>query len=634
MEDLLGKVIDNYKVVSVLGRGGMGIVYKAYDTKLDRYVAIKMLNAQSVNKDRFIERFKREAKNQAKLSHPNIVAVYGFIEYSDFLGIVMEYVEGESLEKVIDKQGRFNLYDVIYILKQLLLGMGYAHSKGFVHRDIKPSNIILNKEGITKIMDFGISKSLVDNDMTKTGSKMGTVYYMSPEQVRGQEVTNRSDIYSIGCTAFEMIVGQPPFNYQSEYDVMDGHLKKTAPRMSEIISGIPDAIDKIIAKSLEKNPLGRYTSCEEMNAEVQQLDKDVAKLYTSYFKSTKKRSKRYKFFAVSAFVGFALILLGLSYFVYLQVNDLITSNELDKFKKFSIQQLFASEQPKFKFSQINKIETGTTKNLNSISFASEKYAVAVGDSGMLLISSDGCRTWKKKEFGHMCSLSDIYSLRDGRIFIVGDSSSLFMGKGNLDSLYTIPIDKGHTFFKIKFIDEKTGFITGNKGLILKTENGGINWSRVNSNTNEVLFDISFFDDKKGIAVGWNGTILSSKDGGNSWTKNEDQITDNYLKSVDLTDKGCGLIVGGDGTILRTNDYGYKWAKGDIKTTTGFQKVKYISDDYAIVVGSRGTILVTKDKGETWSLVESPIFSNMNNLALDPYGKIFLVGVSGMMFKIN
>ena len=350
MEDLIGKIIDNYRVVSVLGKGGMGIVYKAYDTKLDRYVAIKMLNASAHDKERFIERFKREAKNQAKLSHPNIVAVYGFIEYSNLLGIVMEYVEGESLEKVIDRQGRFNLYDVIYILKQLLLGMGYAHSKGFVHRDIKPSNIILNKEGITKIMDFGISKSLYDNSVTKTGSKIGTVFYMSPEQVRGQEVTNRSDIYSIGCTVYEMIVGQPPFDYTSEYEVMDGHLKKTPTKISEKLTSVPEQVDKIVLKALEKSPMNRYSSCEEMFHDVQELDKHVAKLYTSYFKRTEPKSKKYKIMSVSAFAGFTLLLVGLSYFVYKQVNALIASNELDKFKKYSIQQLFSSDEGKFKFS--------------------------------------------------------------------------------------------------------------------------------------------------------------------------------------------------------------------------------------------------------------------------------------------
>ncbi|MDP2036825.1 MAG: serine/threonine-protein kinase, partial [Ignavibacteria bacterium] len=296
MENLIGKVIDNFRVVSVLGKGGMGIVYKAYDTRLDRYVAIKLLNSSVLDKERFVERFKREAKNQAKLTHPNIVGVYGFIEYSNLLGIVMEYVEGESLEKVIDRQGRFNLQDVVYILKHLLQGIGYAHQRGFIHRDIKPSNIILNKEGITKIMDFGISKSLVDNNMTKTGSKVGTVYYMSPEQIRGHDVTNRSDIYSIGCTIYEMIVGQPPFDFPSEYEVMDGHLKKSVPKISDKITGLPEKLEKIITKALQKDANARYANCEEMYAEVLEIDKQLSKIQTSYFEKIPERTKKYKFF--------------------------------------------------------------------------------------------------------------------------------------------------------------------------------------------------------------------------------------------------------------------------------------------------------------------------------------------------
>ena len=633
MEDLIGKMIDNYRVVSVLGKGGMGIVYKAYDTKLDRYVAIKMLNSQSHDKERFIERFKREAKNQAKLSHPNIVAVYGFIEYSNLLGIVMEYVEGESLEKVIDRQGRFNLYDVIYILKQLLFGMGYAHSKGFIHRDIKPSNIILNKEGITKIMDFGISKSLFDNSVTKTGSKIGTVYYMSPEQVKGQEVTNRSDIYSIGCTAYEMIVGQPPFDYTSEYEVMDSHLKKTPMKISEKMTSIPEQVDKIILKALEKNPLNRYNSCEEMYKDVQELDKHVAKLYTSYFRKTEPRSKKYKFLSVGAYVGFTLVLVGLSYFVYRQVNSLITSNELDKFKKYSIQQLFSSDEAKFKFSQITKVETNTLRNLNSVAIAGNKFAVAVGDSGTVLISQDNCATWKRTKFNRVISLSDVYPFANGKTLIVGDSSAIYLSMNNLDSLKLIALEKGYTFFRIKFLDDKIGFVTGNKGLILKTQNGGISWAKVSTNTNEVIFDLAFFDSKKGVAVGWNGTILITADGGNSWTKLNAFPTDNYLKSIDVTNKGYGLIVGGNGTVLWTKNFGSTWEKEEMKMSNGFQKVKYISDDYAIVIGSKGIILVSKNKGESWNLVDSQIFSNMNGLATDFTGRIFIVGVNGMMFKI-
>lgn len=634
MENLIGKLIDNYRIVSVLGKGGMGIVYKAYDTKLDRYVAIKMLNAQTYDRERFVERFKREAKNQAKLSHPNIVTVYGFIEYGDLLGIAMEYVEGESLEKVIQRQGRFNLYDVIYILKQALLGLGYAHSKGFVHRDIKPSNIILNKEGITKIMDFGISKSLFDKNMTKTGSKIGTVYYMSPEQIKGEDVTNRSDIYSIGCTTYEMIVGTPPFDFQSEYEVMDSHLKKTAPKISTRLTGIPEQVDKVILKALEKNPLERYNSCEDMYNDVQEVDKHVAKMYTSYFKKSTERSKTYKTFSSLAFAGIIILMLILAYFVYHQVNDLLTSNKLDQLEKYSIQSLFSSEEDKFKFSSINKVRSNTLFNLNAVHFANEKLAAAVGDSGTVLISNDAGITWEPKYVGHNINFSDIYVSPSGKSIIVGDSSSIFYSYNALDSLQQIPFQKGYTFFRIRFIDEETGFITGNKGLILKTINGGINWYKVATNTTDLIFDIAFIDSKRGFAVGWNGMILKTTNGGESWNKSDLKSVDNYFKSVDFTKNGYGLVVGGDGMILRSTNYGEIWEETRITDIGGLQRVMFINDKTSVLIGNRGTIMVSKNRGENWSLVESQIFSNMNDIAINPDGHLYLVGVNGMMFKIE
>jgi eukaryotic-like serine/threonine-protein kinase len=634
MENLIGKMIESYRIVSVLGRGGMGIVYKAYDTQLDRYVAIKMLNSQVQDKDRFVERFKREAKNQAKLSHPNIVTVYGFIEYDDLLGIVMEFVEGESLEKVIERQGRFNLYDVIYIIKQLLLGIGYAHSKGFVHRDIKPSNIILNKEGVSKIMDFGISKSLFENNMTKTGSKIGTVYYMSPEQVRGDEITNKSDIYSIGCTAYEMIVGTPPFEFQSEYEVMDAHLKKNPPYVSDKIKNVPDLVDKILQKALEKSPSNRYATCEEMYNDVQELDKHVAKMYTSYFKRQEPRSKKYKALSIAAFAGFIVVLIALSYFVYNQVNGLLSSNQLDKFKKYSIQQLFASDDNKIKYSEITKVDSHILKNLNSVAFSNDMFAVAVGDSGTILYSKDNGKTWIKRIFERTIAFSDVQLFPNGRGLIVGDSSSLYYSNNYLDSLQLVPITQGYTFFRIKFIDDRIGFITGNKGLILKTTNGGSSWYKVNTNTNEIIFDLAFFDGRRGIAVGWNGTIISTTDGGELWIHNTETMTDNYLKSIDLTKDGFGLIVGGDGTVLKSSNFGGSWDKAKINDAGGFQRVKFVSDSRSMIIGSRGIILVSKDKGESWDLVESRIFSNMNGIAASTTGQIFMVGVNGMIFKIQ
>lgn len=636
MENLIGKLIDNYRIVSVLGKGGMGIVYKAYDTKLDRYVAIKLLNAQTQHPEQFIERFKREAKNQAKLTHPNIVGVYGFIEYSDLLGIVMEYVEGESLEKVIERQGRFNLYDVIYILKQMLLGLGYAHSKGFVHRDIKPSNIILNKEGITKIMDFGISKSLFDKDITRTSTKMGTVYYMSPEQIKGADVTNRSDIYSIGCTAFEMIVGQPPFDSMSEYEVMDSHLKKSAPKVSTKLAGIPEQVDKILLKALEKNPLERYADCESMLTDVNDLDQHVNKLYTGYFKTPeqKPKSKIYKSFAVLTYVAVIIGLIGLSYFVYRQVDDLITSNSLDKFKKISLKTIFGDDDSKFKFTEIKKITSGTTGNLSALFFADENNAIALSDSNSVIISTDGGNSWKSKFIKTKGTLNDIFAFEGGKSILVGDSSKIYYTLKNLDSVQAINISKGHTLFRVKFIDEDEGFITGSNGLILKTNNGGINWYKVESNTNEILFDVAFIDSKRGFAVGWNGTLLKTINSGETWYKYENLKIDNYIKSIDVTKYGYGVAVGGDGLILRTTNYGKNWEETKYSDVGGLQKVLFISEDYVVLIGSRGTIMVSKDKGETWKFVDSQIFSNLNDIAVNPDGNIFIVGVNGLMFKIQ
>ena len=221
---MVGGIIENYKIISVLGEGGMGIVYKGFDLKLERYVAIKILNSQALLNPQFVARFKREAKNQAKLNHPNIVPVYGFAEANRTLGIVMEYVEGETLENIIERNGKLGLLESLNVLKQILAGADYAHSKGFVHRDLKPSNIIISTEGVAKIMDFGISKSMFESQgITKTGTKIGTILYMSPEQIKAMEPTAQSDIYSIGISIFEMLRGKTPFDVGNEFQIMEAH---------------------------------------------------------------------------------------------------------------------------------------------------------------------------------------------------------------------------------------------------------------------------------------------------------------------------------------------------------------------------------------------------------------------------
>ena len=389
MDNLIGINIENYKIVSLLGKGGMGIVYKAYDTKLDRYVAIKMLNPQNNDNERFTERFKREAKNQAKLMHPNIATVYGFIEYENLLGIVMEYIEGDSLEKIIYKRKRISLIDSVYIIQQVLKGLGFAHSKGFVHRDIKPSNIIFNKDGVVKIMDFGISKSLRDKGMTKTGAKVGTLYYMSPEQVRGGDLTIQSDIYSVGCTFYEMLVGEPPYYNSTDFEVMEGHLKKEQSKISKLIIGMPEDVDKIISLAMKKIPEERYSSCDEFFVALSALDKIIQSIQskTPSFENYNKNKTKIKVYSIAGFTGFVLLIIGLSYFIYSQVHELLASKKLDELKKYSIQSLF-TDNKNFDFSKIQKLNSNTNKSLNSVFFVDEAKGFAIGDSGSFLVTND------------------------------------------------------------------------------------------------------------------------------------------------------------------------------------------------------------------------------------------------------
>jgi len=265
MIDLIGKNIDGFRINSILGEGGMGIVYKATDTKLERNVAIKMMHPRTGNSSNVFTQFRKEAKHHAKLIHTNIVTVYGMLEYYSYLGIIMEYVDGVNLGEMIYRNGRLNYLQTLKILKQLLAGIDHAHKKGFIHRDIKPSNILIDNNGNVKIMDFGISKSLFDSAGFDTPfSKMGTVYYMSPEQIKGEKATALSDIYATGCTAYEMLTGNPPFNYANEFDVMEGHLKKLPLPFSNLIYGIPEWFESIIFKTLEKNTRNRYFDCGQI----------------------------------------------------------------------------------------------------------------------------------------------------------------------------------------------------------------------------------------------------------------------------------------------------------------------------------------------------------------------------------
>lgn len=244
----------------------MGTVYKAVDPSLDRVVAIKVLSAELTGNPELVQRFRGEARAQANLNHTNLATLYAFVEQNGNAGMVMELVDGENIEQMIQRRGPIPVPEAIALFKQALSGIGYAHRAGIVHRDIKPSNLMVNKLGAVKVMDFGIAKLMGVRGSTKTGTQLGTGWYMSPEQVLNRAVDTRSDIYSLGVTLYQMITAHVPFDGPSDYQIMTDQVKTPPPLPTSFSPDIPKGVENAVLKALEKNPDARFQSAEEFSA--------------------------------------------------------------------------------------------------------------------------------------------------------------------------------------------------------------------------------------------------------------------------------------------------------------------------------------------------------------------------------
>ncbi len=269
---MIGTQIGNYNILEKLGEGGMGVVYKAVDIHLDRVVAIKALNTELTGNPELEQRFRAEAKAQANLNHTNLATLYALLIDGGRPWMVMEFIEGETFDQMAQRRGPIPGNEAIPIFRQALLGIGYAHRMGIIHRDIKPSNIMLNKQGIVKVMDFGIAKVLGARGMTRTGTQMGTAFYMSPEQVLNRGVDIRSDIYSLGVTLYEMLTANVPFSGDSDYQVMTDHVNSPPPLPTKFYPYIPQGLQNAVLKALEKNPDARFQTVEEFGTALEQPD--------------------------------------------------------------------------------------------------------------------------------------------------------------------------------------------------------------------------------------------------------------------------------------------------------------------------------------------------------------------------
>ena len=270
----IGQIVkERYEILKILGEGGMAFVYKARDTQLERFVAIKTLKPNYVNQETFVDRFKREAKTAANLNHPNIVQIFDWgIEDEPYF--VMEYIEGNTLTSIIAKNRTISLGDILFIGAQVSSGLHAAHQKGLVHRDIKPGNIMITPDGKVKVTDFGIvSLQNEESDITKTGSILGTASYISPEQAQGKPVYIESDLYSLGTVLYELITGKPPFTGDSPISTATKHLTDKPEKPSSFRRDLPKGVESAVLKLLEKATYDRFKSAEDLRATLLQQRK-------------------------------------------------------------------------------------------------------------------------------------------------------------------------------------------------------------------------------------------------------------------------------------------------------------------------------------------------------------------------
>src|SRR3954471_1402442 len=272
---MLGQRVGKYRVESRLGRGGMGTVYKAVDETLDREVAIKSLNADLGDPD-LLKRFRAEAVALARLNHPNIATLFELTEHEGQLLMVMEFVRGDTFERVAQREGPLPVGRAAQCCAQVLDALEHAHRAGVVHRDLKPANLMLTESGLVKVMDFGLARMAGTERLTNDGYMVGTPAYMSPEQVLGRDIDGRADLYAMGVVLFRLLTSQLPFKADSGIAMVQRQLHDIPTPVRQVRSELPEACDEILSRALEKIAANRYQTADEFRSALARLDPGIA----------------------------------------------------------------------------------------------------------------------------------------------------------------------------------------------------------------------------------------------------------------------------------------------------------------------------------------------------------------------
>ena len=263
--ETVGKRIGDYEILGELGKGGMGKVYKVRNVISDRVEAMKVLLPDLAGQKDLADRFLREIKMLASLNHPNIAALQTAFTAENQLVMIMEYVEGETLAALIE-DGPVPLADALKYMDDALAALSYAHQRNIIHRDVKPSNMMITQQGVLKLMDFGIARSGNDQNLTVTGTALGSLNYMSPEQIQGRAVDARSDIYSLGISLYEIVTGKQPFKRDSDFAIMAAHMKESAKRPIELRPDLPQGLNDMILMAMSKDPAMRFQTADAFRA--------------------------------------------------------------------------------------------------------------------------------------------------------------------------------------------------------------------------------------------------------------------------------------------------------------------------------------------------------------------------------
>ncbi len=272
---MIGSQLGNYRVIARLGEGGMGTVYRATDTMLDRDVALKVLRPELARQAPLVDRFRAEAVALARLRHEHIAALYGLDRQGDELVMVMEFVSGETLEARLARLGPMNWQEAVPVMRGVLAALGHAHVRGVVHRDIKPANVMVDSDGTVKVMDFGIARLMGENRQTRAGVAIGTPSYMAPEQLRGEDVDGRTDLYSAGALLFELLTGRVAFEADSDYSLMMQQLNEPPKPPSTLTPGVPRALDAAVSRAMAKLPAQRFASATDFSRALDAITPDA-----------------------------------------------------------------------------------------------------------------------------------------------------------------------------------------------------------------------------------------------------------------------------------------------------------------------------------------------------------------------